>query len=62
MLAVFLCMSASAAGPAQQPTIQLNNGLMMPVLALGTGGYDNATVRIATVTTGTLGAMQQEQL
>jgi hypothetical protein len=34
----------SVAVGAVVPTVPLNNGVMMPVIALGTAGYDNATV------------------
>ena len=33
----------SVGGASAVPSIALNNGVSMPVLALGTGGYDNAT-------------------
>ena len=32
------------------PTVTLNNGLAMPVIALGTAGYDNATAAAAVKT------------
>ena len=29
--------------PSAAATVRLNNGVLMPTLALGTGGYDNQT-------------------
>ena len=44
VLCAVFCLGASSTAPK---TVRLNNGYRMPVLALGTAGYDNQTVAAA---------------
>ena len=50
LLALFQCMAISAAPSLhseQSDSVVLNNGVSMPILALGTAGYDNKTAEDA---------------
>ena len=46
---VWRCTNSSQPAPAlpADPTVQIHGGVQMPVVALGTAGYDNATAAAA---------------
>jgi len=46
-IAVALLAATATAKELHLPTVTLNNGVVMPVVAIGTGGYDNASAEAA---------------